>query len=171
MSTESGRSKAIPPSIPTTEEVIDRNKTAMRRILEAFNTGETAVVDEVSDPNLISHTPKLAMPPSAEGLKRQIVWFREHFPDAKFEEEEVIAEGDVVYLRWKMTATHLGKFLGRQPTGKKIVHYGHEVCRLHNGKMLEHRDTFDMYGFLDRLGLLDAEMMEHLKSIGMRPSS
>src|SRR5262245_15288489 len=113
MATEGGRGKPIQPINPSNDPQLYRNKTVVRRILDAFNTGDTKIIDEVTHPDLISHTPKLALPPDKEGLKRQIEWLREHFPDAKFEEEEVLAEGDVVYLRWKMTGTHQARFLGR----------------------------------------------------------
>jgi steroid delta-isomerase-like uncharacterized protein len=171
MATESGRGTAMPPKILTPDPAENRNKAAMRRILDAFNTGDVTAVDEVASPKLVSHTPKLAIPQDREGLKQQITWMRTHFPDAHFEEEEMIAEGDIVYLRWKMTGTHKGRFLGREPSEKPITQYGTEVCRLQDGKIIEHRDMFDMMGFLDKLGLLDADMLSHLQSIGLRPYS
>jgi hypothetical protein len=43
------------------------------------------------------------------------------------------------------------------------------VIRFKGGKMVEHRDTFDMMNFLDKLGILDARMLKRLKDIGLRP--
>jgi len=137
-------------------------------MLKAFNTGNTEIVDEVAAPTLVSYTPKPGCPGDREGLKKQIVLFRQIFPDVHFEEQELIAEGDVVHLRWKMVGTAKGKFLGRSLPKKRITYYGLEVVRLAKGKQVEHRDTFDLLGFLDRLGVLDSAMLRQLRESGLR---
>ena len=165
---EHDRATPIPPKGPNTEAIREINKANIRRVLEAFNTGNTAIVDEVVAPNLVSYTPKPDCPGTGEGLKQQIVLFRQMFPDARFEEQEIIAEADVVHLRWKMVGTAKGKFLGRQLPEKEITYYGHNTIRLADGKQVEHRDTFDFMGFLDKLGVLDPPMLEQLSKMGFR---
>lgn len=165
---EDARATPIPPKGPNTEAIRETNKAATRRILEAFNTGNTAIVDEVAAPTLVSYTPKPGIPGDREGLKKQIVLFRQVFPDVRFEEQEVLAEGDVVHLRWKMVGTAKGEYLGRHLPEKQITHYGHEVVRLAGGKIVEHRDTFDQMGFLDKLGVLDSAMLQQLRDSGLR---
>jgi predicted ester cyclase len=140
----------------------------MRRVLEAFNTGNTAIVDEVAAPTLVSYTPKPGIPGDREGLKMQIGQFRQMFPDARFEEQEIIAEGDVVTLRWKMVGTPKGEYLGRRLPEKQITIYGQDTVRLDNGKQVEHRDSFSLMGFLDKLGVLDQAMLETLRESGLR---
>jgi predicted ester cyclase len=137
-------------------------------MIEAFNTGDTAIIDELVAPELVSYTPKPGIPPNREGLKKQILQFREMFPDARFEVQEIIAERDVVHLRWKMVGTPRGDYLGRRLPEKEIAHYGHETVRFVDGKQVEHRDTFDFMGFLDKLEILDAPMLESLRSFGLR---
>jgi len=173
MPPQTGRNTAIAPKGRTTAEVSKRNKAAVLQVLKAFNTGKpelaTQLVDKVTDRKMISHTPKPGMPGNREGLKEQITFFQKQFSRLKFEAQEILAEGDVVYLRWKMTGTHRSPFLGRPATGKRITHFGQEVVRFKGGKMIEHRDTFDQMAFLDKLGLLDAKMLTHLKRLGLRP--
>jgi|SRR6185437_7474538 len=163
------RNTAIAPRGRNTPETRNRNKANIRRVLEAFNTGKTEIIDEIAAPNLVSYTPKPGMPGNRAGLKQQIAQFREMFPDARFEEQEMIAEADVVHFRWKMVGTPKGQYLGRQLRGKKITIYGHETVRLAKGKQVEHRDTFNLMGFLQKLGVLDAAMLRKLKEVGFRP--
>lgn len=163
------RATPITPRGESTAAVRERNKANVRRILEAFNTGNTAIVDEVAAPNLVSYTPKPGIPGDREGLKRQIQAFRQLFPGVRFEEQEIIAEGDVVHLRWKMVGTPRGEYLGRRLPEREITHYGHDTVRIVDGKQVEHRDTFDHLGFLDKLGVLDAAMLEQLRTAGLRP--
>lgn len=165
---EDARATPIPPRGRNTEAIRKTNKANVRRILEAFNTGNTAIVDEVAHPALVSYTPKPGCPGDREGLKKQIVLFRQMFPDARFEEQEIIAEGDVVHLRWKMVGTAKGEFLGRRLPEKQITQYGQDTVRLAKGKQVEHRDTFDLMGFLDKLGVLDPAMLQQLRDSGFR---
>ena len=79
-----------------------------------------------------------------------------------------MAEGDVVHLRWKMVGTAKGEYLGRRLPEKQITIYGHETVRLADGKQVEHRDTFSLMDFLDRLGVLDPAMLEQLRAAGLR---
>src|ERR1700692_4535674 len=136
---EDARARPIPPKGPNTEAIRETNKANVRRILEAFNTGNTSIVDEVAHAALVSYTPKPGCPGDREGLKKQIVLFRKLFPDARFEEQEIIAEGDVVHLRWKMVGTAKGEFLGRRLPEKQITQYGQDTVRIAEGKQVEHR--------------------------------
>jgi predicted ester cyclase len=128
----------------TTDEAREKNKAVVRQVLEAFNSGETAVIDKVAHAELKDHTPVARTRPGREGMKQQIATIHEAFPDARFEEETMISEGDMVFLRWRMTGTHKGRmFRGAEPTGREVTHYGHEILRIRDGQIVEHLDYFD----------------------------
>jgi hypothetical protein len=57
-----------------------RNKAAVRRIIEAFNTGNTEIIDRVVHPDLVDHTPGPRTGRDREGLKQQVEMFRRLFP-------------------------------------------------------------------------------------------
>ena len=157
------------PKGKTSPEEQEQNKAVVRRVLDAFNSGDTSIIDEVTDPNLVSHTPPPGVKPDKGGLKHQVDLLRGGFPDAKFEEESLVADGDMVILRWRMTGTHTGEyFFGSKPTGKKVTHVGHEFVRVKNGKIVEHRDSADPLVFMDKLGLLDENMLGLMKKVGVR---
>ena len=49
----------------------------------------------------------------------------------------MIAEGDRVVVRFTIRGTHLGKFMGVPPTGKKVTWSGINILRVADGKAIE----------------------------------
>jgi predicted ester cyclase len=130
----------------------ERNKQVVRRMLEVFNSGDVGGLDEVADPNLVSHNPHPGTEPTREGLKRQIQLLREAFPDAHFKEETMIAEGDKVFLHWTMRGTHMGRYEDMGPTSKPMTHEGKELFRIADGKIVEHYGEESNLEFRQKLG-------------------
>jgi predicted ester cyclase len=130
----------------------DQNKKIARQMLAAFNSGDPAQIDSVVHPNFVSHTSSSSgAPPTREGLKQEIKVLREAFPDGKYKEEQVVAEGEELYLRWSMVGTHKGTYAGLPPSGKKITHYGQEHLRFQDGKIIERVGQEDALEFLNKL--------------------
>jgi predicted ester cyclase len=141
------------------DEKLEKNKQIVRRMLKAFNDGDTNVVKELLHPQIndksrkIGLEPELRAAPAVKRVQTEIMREKEAFPDRKFKEESIVAEGDTVILRWSMTGTHRGKLLDRPPTGKKVKTFGTEIVRIQDGKIIEHDD--DASHVLDILGQLD----------------
>jgi len=70
--------------------------------------------------------------------------------------EDIIAEGDKVWVRFKATGTHTGEYRGLTPTGNKITVVGVEIYRIVNGKVTGTEwvveDTLDLY---KQLGVIE----------------
>lgn len=130
----------------------DEARALARRFLEAFDTGDEAILDEVLDPGYRSLTrPFPGTDATREGAKRQVRLLRRAFPDARFTADEVIAQDDRVYLRWTLTGTHLGEVLGVAPTGRRVVHYGQELLRVRGGRIVERHGQEDHAEFEHKL--------------------
>ncbi len=71
--------------------------------------------------------------------------------DARFELEEIIAEGDTVAVRFAMTGVHTGEFLGIPPTGKKIRRAQISFFHIRDGKIADSYSVSDMYGMMYEL--------------------
>lgn len=148
--------------------VLEQNKTAVRRMLEAFNTGEVSIVYDVHHPDFREVSPCPGVEANAAGVCQCIERLRSQFPDAVFEEEFLLADGDSAVLRWKMTGTNTGPIFGRPPTGKRITHHGSEFLRFKDGLIIEHVDSPYFMDFFDKLGILDDDMLKFLDDIGAR---
>jgi steroid delta-isomerase-like uncharacterized protein len=72
--------------------------------------------------------------------------------DPQWAIHDAIAEDDLVVLRWSLTGTHRGGFLGIPPTGKTFVFRGIDMYRVQDGKIAEHWNVVDMLGFCQQVG-------------------
>jgi predicted ester cyclase len=69
-------------------------------------------------------------------------------PDRRDRIDNLIAEGDTVWMRFKVAGTHGGKLYGLPPTGRRVEVPEVAIVRLANGKWKE------AWYFADELGLL-----------------
>ncbi|MFE7777897.1 ester cyclase [Streptomyces sp. NPDC057445] len=82
------------------------------------------------------------------------------FPDLHLEAKSVVAEGDRVILRITVTATHLGEFMGKAPTGRKVTWYMLEELRFNEaGQVIEHYDVFNYLPMLKELEFVAADVL------------
>jgi steroid delta-isomerase-like uncharacterized protein len=125
-----------------------------RYINEVWNKGNVALVDELVAQNYVDHDPANPpnLPPGATGLKQHISAMRAAFPDAHFEIEDMITEGDKVVTRWTVTGTHNGTLLGIAPTGKKVIVTGIWIDRIVGGRIQEEWANWDTAGLLRQIG-------------------
>jgi predicted ester cyclase len=76
--------------------------------------------------------------------------FRRAVPDARYELEDMIAEGNKVVVRWTMYGTYEAAFPGIDvpPTGEPITLKGVAIYRVEDGKLTERWVVSDLYGLL-----------------------
>lgn len=72
--------------------------------------------------------------------------FRRIFGPFKLQIEEIIADGDRVYVRWKQTGHHLASLDGERPTGKRLTEVASAVYRVSNGRIAEYWIQADRKG-------------------------
>jgi len=82
--------------------------------------------------------------------------FFKAFPDFHETIEDIIAEGDKVWVLLTYTGTHTGEWLGLAPTGKKITCRAIDIYRIVNGKIVWGRrvPTPDL-AFFKQLGVIE----------------
>lgn len=64
-----------------------------------------------------------------------------------------MAERDLVMTRFSALGTHMGPFLGAQPTGRQITYTGTDINRIVNGRVVKAWVHYDALGLLEQLGL------------------
>lgn len=74
------------------------------------------------------------------------------FPDIQIDTQDMFAAGDKVAVRVRFTGTHSGKFLGQEPTGKRIDYQSYEFYRIADGRIAEEWICSDMLTILTQIG-------------------
>lgn len=67
---------------------------------------------------------------------------------------QMVAEGDMVTVRWTSRGTHTGEFLGHPPTGRVVGHWGVVMYRLLDGRVVEMWPMVDRLGILQQMGIV-----------------
>ena len=100
----------------TTEE---ENKATFRRYVEEVsNRGNLELADEIFDRYLAHQPDGSVLERGPEDVKRFQAEFREAFHNFHATIEDLIAEGDKVVTRWKISGTLQDEFRGIAPTGE-----------------------------------------------------
>jgi len=113
---------------------LEENKAIIRKMYEAFNKQDLALLDELIAPDYFDHPRQFR---SLESYKRYLTMFYKSFPDSHETIEDIIAEGDKVWIRVKGKGTHKGEHRGLAPTGKKITWEAVSIWRIVDGKVVE----------------------------------
>jgi predicted ester cyclase len=133
---------------------LEENKAAVRRMFEAINQQDLASLDWLMAPDFILHMhgrQKQGWEANKQFLEAEI----RAFPDLHVTIEEIIAEGDLVCVRLRETATHNGEYRGLAPTGRKLSYSVAAFWRLAEAKIAEGWVTYDQLDFLKQLGAIE----------------
>jgi predicted ester cyclase len=76
------------------------------------------------------------------------------FSDLKHSIEEVLVEGERVAVRFRLTGTHDGDFMGMPASGKVVDAGAIALMTLASGKVIEIRSEFDQFGLMQQIGAL-----------------
>jgi predicted ester cyclase len=129
---------------------LEENKAVVRRWIEAYNK-RNLDFDEFIAPHYFDHTNQVGM----EGLKQLFDMGLKAFPDWHETIEDIIAEGDKVWVLLTYTGTHTGEFMGLAPTGNKITTKGVDIYRIENGKLAEYWNVTDFVRFFRPIGAIE----------------
>jgi predicted ester cyclase len=76
------------------------------------------------------------------------------FPDLRLEVEQMLASGDFVVARLRLTGTHKGNYAGIAPTGKSVNWGACSVVEMRTGKAIRIRVYADNALLLQQLGAM-----------------
>ncbi len=133
---------------------LEENKAIVRRFVEAYNKQNLDLLDDLVAPDYVD--PDYPQLQGLESLKQMMNMFFKAFPDFHETIEDIIAEGDKVWVLLTYTGTHTGEWLGLAPTGEKIRCRAIDIYRIVNGKIAWGRrvPTPDL-AFFKQLGVVE----------------
>jgi len=135
----------------------ENNKKVVKEFYEeVFRKRNLNVVDRFMHDDYIQHNPDAAQ--GMAGFIEFHVGFFAALPDFCATINEIVAEGDLVYVYNTITGTHTGEgFLGYSPTGNKVKFDAVDMFRLRDGKLCEHWDVADTRALFTQVGALRAQ--------------
>jgi predicted ester cyclase len=132
---------------------LEKNKAIIRRLYEAQNKRDLALLDEFVASDLLDHGHKLR---SLEEYKKFVTMVGKGFPDYYETIEDIISEGDRVWVRYKFTGTHTGEYRRLAPTGKNVTFTAVAVWRIVEGKIIEKESAlYHILDFYKQLGVIE----------------
>ena len=130
----------------------EHNQDVLRQVIEeGFNKGNYDALDPLYAVDYREH--QFGMSPTLEGFKRDIRYLRAAFPDLHLTIEDMVADGDKVWIRMTAHGTNQGSMFG-PPTGKAMTITVFDACRFEDGKIVEHWGVPDRFAQMAQLGLL-----------------
>lgn len=137
----------------------EENKEIARRWFEALASleGTEKAADEHLAPGFVGHCPPVPDVHGPEGYKRFIAGTFQAYPDARFDVEDLVAEGDRVAVRYTLRGTHEGTTrMGVAPTGKEVEASIIGVLKFADGKIVEMWTNVDFLGLMQQMGAIPA---------------
>lgn len=146
----------------------DRNRDVVRRYFDLMNRGDWRHVAELFAPDVQHHLGNWQSGTEVVVRGRQVLTdnledIYRTFPDWKMEPVEMVADGDSVVARCRVSGTHEGVqqrringglLVGVPPTGKHFVVQHIHWFKIRNGQIAEHATSRDDLGMTQQLGLL-----------------
>ena|SRR5581483_350489 len=144
------------PPAPKPATTPEQNKALARRYFsELMNQGRLELIPELMAPDFAFRIPTLPEPVHGhEGMKQFVTGLRNAFPDLQFAIDREMADGDKVAIRWIITGTHKGPFLGAPPSGNHIKDQGIDIFRFRDGQIAEIWVNENDLGLLQQLNVI-----------------
>ena len=132
----------------------EENKAIARRVFEAINEKNWAVLDDVISTDCLFHGPWGEEEKVSQLIKRIALMMYDAFPDHHLTIEDMIVEGNKVVTRATARGTHKGDFMGIAPTGKQFIMMGIWIYYIADGKIIEDWEVLDQLGMMQQLGAI-----------------
>lgn len=136
--------------------LIERNKELIIKFETMINTADEKLAEELVDSNALFYTPANPEPLyGGQGYLSVVHWMRKSFSDVQWHITDMVADIDKVAVKWNLTGTQDGEFMGIKPTNKKI-----SVCVMNfyyfnnDGKITTDVAAEGMIGILRGIGAM-----------------
>jgi predicted ester cyclase len=136
------------------------NIDVVRRVEDAYNSGNLEQLDGLISADLTSHTPGSdQIPPGLDGIKAASQMSKQAFPNKNVSVEDIFAEDDLVVVRCRMTGTNSGglPWFGIPANDRDIDLQWIAIYRVQDGKIVESWAEMDLATMMQQLGVAGGE--------------
>jgi steroid delta-isomerase-like uncharacterized protein len=107
--------------------------------------------------NAVIESPMAGVHTGPEAAERTFRVVFSAFLDLTRKVESLIIDGNNAVMVVSLEGTHIGEFLGLEPTGKRFIMPAVFFYQLENGKIVRERRIYDFTGLLVQIGVLKAK--------------
>ena len=136
----------------------ETNVAVIQQVMSLINDRNLDAAFQLYAPDYVYHGPGGQELRGRDGIRGLWELFLSAFPDLSASVDESISEGDKVALRWRVTGTHTGEFLGIPASNRSMTLPITEVFRLENGILVEAWDQYDRQHLMEQIGASPAEV-------------
>ena len=130
------------------------HKDLVRRYLNAFNDRDHETLAELLAEDVVEH----GVHDELHGVDEIVDFLQAHFevfPDYSGTTEAMVAEGDTVAVRYRVSGTHSEEYRDVDPTGHTVEWTGIAMYRIEDGRIAEIWLEENRLGLLEQLEAVD----------------
>jgi predicted ester cyclase len=133
---------------------LEANKELVRAYTRTvFNEHQTDRASEFLAPEVKWHGGTLGTVDGLANVAAMLRGFVGALPDLTATEQDLVAEGDTVVVRYVVEATHKGDLMGIPATGRRVRWDAFDLYRVADGKIVEEWAGDDLLAFIHNLGV------------------
>ncbi|MBI3745764.1 MAG: ester cyclase [Chloroflexi bacterium] len=123
---------------------------------DIYLRGRIEVAEEICSPGLLAHGTGVApnAPTGPRFVSEDAAAMREAFDIRAVTDDDVIASGDRVAIRWTFRGTHVGSFLGVEGTGRQVNLTGMDIFRFEGDRIAEFWTEFNLMDLAEQIGAI-----------------
>lgn len=127
------------------------NKTLTRTFYAGLTEGRFAVIDELVAESFIEHEELPTDADGRDGLRELFESMQAAFSDFAITIEDMVAEGDKVFVRGTIQGIQRAEFIGIPSLGKPMLVPVADVLRFEDGRIVEHWGVMDTGQLMQQL--------------------
>ena len=131
------------------------NQRTLREYLDAYNRAEWTRLADYVGPTYVHHNNDAVL--TIAQFTSGASWLRAGIPDFRIEVKTMVAEAEMVAVRWEANGTHSGSLAGEVPTGRAVTLYGITLYRFEDGLIAEDWEATDERHLRTQIGLDTAD--------------
>ncbi|MBK5114537.1 MAG: ester cyclase [Candidatus Heimdallarchaeota archaeon] len=144
-----------PPYPGETSIDTELSRSIVKRFFDKVLIGHKLnVLAEIASSNILIHPTAMPCEASYYGIKGVKAWLNEQlkaFPDLTIIDYFIVAQNDIIAIRWTAKGTSKGKFLILKPSGKIVEYTGISMYRIEDGKIAEIWETRNTFAIMRQI--------------------
>jgi steroid delta-isomerase-like uncharacterized protein len=121
---------------------------------DLYRQGVMEAAEEICASDMVAHGTGVApdAPRGPRFVQEDAAAVRAAFSIESLTDDDVIASGDKVVIRWTFHGIHVGPFMGVPATGRRVKIEGIDIFRIANGKIAEFWSGYDLLDLAQMVG-------------------